>query len=174
MRSLSSLSFLGVALVFASRASGAPPPVATPVLPLPTRNEHPDRPPNPERLAVVRFTCDQKYSADPCDEATWLARVLLDPWSGPDLLMHEEGGPRGAVWNGDAPMVVFVRATEGAVSLGQGTKLKGTSAGAYRWFRVPREQWYRALRGDENEPHRRFAIRVGRKVAGEVWYAEGE
>jgi hypothetical protein len=126
------------------------------------------------RLAVARFLCDHKYAADePCDETAWLARVLADPWSGPDLLLHQDGGPQGAIWNADAPLVVFVSAEAGLVTLGK-SKLAGTKAGAYRWARVPREQWYPALRARKGEPFRRLVLRVGKQNAGEVWFAEGE
>ncbi len=130
-------------------------------------------PADPRRV-VVRFACDDKYATPAtCDEATWRQATLLNPTTGPDLLLHQDGGPGGAAWNGDAPLFVFVHASTGVVSLG-GVKLAGTTAGEWRWFRVPRTQWAAALRGDAREPYRKAVVRVGKQPVGELWFAEGE
>ncbi len=139
----------------------------------PAAAKEPPVPTDPSRV-IARFACDDKYAtAATCDEATWRQATLLDPTSGPDLLLHQDGGPSGAVWNGDAPLFLFVHASTGVVSLG-GVKLAGTTAGAWRWFRVPRAQWARALRGDSREPYRKAIVRVGQQALGELWFAEGE
>ncbi|MBL9027826.1 MAG: hypothetical protein JNL21_36885 [Myxococcales bacterium] len=123
--------------------------------------------------AVVRFVCDEKYVAEePCDEGAWLTEVESDP-DARNLLDHDAGGPEGAVWNGNAPMVVIVPDSVSSVRVG-GTDLEGTRRRGLRVFRVPANVWLAALRPVPGRAYRAAPISVDGKHAGEIWYAEGE
>lgn len=128
----------------------------------------------PADVVSVRFVCDRKYvEATPCDEARWMAAAALAPSTG-DLLRHDHGGPMGALWNGDGPMVVLVTAPGAHTAAFGRAKLTGVESAGATWFRVPRATWARELEGVAGKPYRRAAVFVDGKPVGEVWRAEGE
>jgi hypothetical protein len=43
-----------------------------------------------------------------------------------------------------------------------------------KWFRVPTATWRGALRAVHKKPYRAADIRVDGKLAGQIWFAEGE
>lgn len=132
----------------------------------------PPAPDAPLRIAV-RFLCDEKYVAEEaCDEVSWLAEIANDPDAG-NLLDHDAGGPDGAIWNGNAPMVVIAPGNVKSVSVGNAA-LSGGRFGNLRIFRVPPQTWNAALRAVPGKAYRAATVRVDGAVAGEIWYAEGE
>ncbi len=123
--------------------------------------------------ASVRFLCDSKYvSSEPCIESTWMMEVVRTPSAG-GLLAHDGPGPEGAIWNGDAPMVVIVPESVRSVSIGS-SPLRGTKELGLGWFRVPPAVWRAALVQIGNRPYRVAPVLVDGKLAGEIWFAEGE
>src|SRR5262249_1475773 len=130
-------------------------------------------PPRPEPVAVVRFACDEKYVGSPeCDEARWIAETTKDPWSS-SLLDHDDGGPEGAIWNGNAPMYLITRESVRAASVGS-TPLKSVAASGFRWFRIPTATWRGAMRSSRGHAYRAASVLVNGAKVGELWYAEGE
>jgi hypothetical protein len=125
-------------------------------------------------VAVARFPCDDKQAApDTCDEAAWQKTALLDPTQGNDLFKHEFGGPAGGVWNGAAPIVLFVKGSDAPVTL-NGVKVATTRAGDWRWVRVPLEQWLKLLKPTPERINEQITVRVGKQVVGTWWFAFGE
>jgi len=123
--------------------------------------------------ASVRFLCDEKYvSSDPCNESAWMMEVVRTPATG-SLLAHEGPGPEGAIWNGNAPMVVIVPESTRSVSFGP-SPLHGTKALGLAWFRVPTAVWRGALVQRGKQPYRIAPVHIDGKLAGEIWFAEGE
>ena len=82
-------------------------------------------------------------------------------------------GPEGAIWNGNAPMVVIVPESVRSVSIGA-SPLRGTKGLGLGWFRVPTAVWRAALVQDEKRPYRVAPVHIDGKLAGEIWFAEGE
>lgn len=121
--------------------------------------------------ASVRFLCDEKYAAEPCDEAAWMAEVVRTP-SASSLLAHDGPGPEGAVWNGDAPMVVIVPESVRSVTIGS-SPLPGKKALGLAWFHASEPVWKGAL-APVGKPYRVAPVRVDGQLAGEIWFAEGE
>lgn len=128
----------------------------------------------PAPTAVLRFACDDKYASPACDEAAWLKTALENPHAGHDVLLHQDGGPEGAVWNGDAPLYLFVLGGNGPVSFGALGTLKLARAGDWRWARLPSPSWQKALTTSKERLCRRAVIREGKRPVGEFWFAEGE
>jgi hypothetical protein len=124
--------------------------------------------------AVLRFACDDKYASKDCDEAAWLKTALEDPHQGHDLLLHQDGGPEGSVWNGDASLYLFVRGAAGNVSFGAVGTVKLQRAGDWRWVRLTSSTWQKALTASKDRLCRRAVIRAGKQPLGEFWFAEGE
>lgn len=102
----------------------------------------------------MRYACDDKYAAAECRPgqpawSTWLAGLTLGSGVA-NLLDHQGGGPSGAEWNPEAPLVAFVLSAEpGRARL----KLSGKHAltPSLRWtdydvFFVPYAAWSRASR----------------------------
>ncbi len=124
-------------------------------------------------VAVARFVCDDKQaSADTCDEQTWRTNALKSPREGTDLFAHDQGGPEGAVWNGGAAIVLFVKGS-GAVTL-NGAKVATSTEGEWRWVRVPAAQWQKLARPARGHAYEQVTVRVGNQVVGAWWFASGE
>ena len=156
------LCVLGPSLLFAACHCDAPTTAAAPPPPAPV-----------QATAVLRFPCDDKAASAPCDEVAFRAKVLASPFGEGDLFQHQQGGPRGAVWNAEAPLYLFVKG-EGLVQLGTRTLSGGTVEGGWRWFRVPYEVWSSGLSGSAELPYQRLRVHVGGKALGELWAASGE
>lgn len=123
--------------------------------------------------ASVRFLCDDKYlSSEPCVESTWMMAVVRTPWAW-NLLAHDGPGPEGAIWNGDAPMVVIVPESVRSVSIGA-SPLRGKKELGLGWFRVPTAVWRAALVQRGKRPYRIAPVHIDGELAGEIWFAEGE
>lgn len=103
---------------------------------------------------VLRYACDDKYASAECRPgqpawSAWLAGLALGSGAA-NLLDQQGGGPSGAEWNPEAPLVAFVLSREpGRVRL----KLSGKHAltPSVRWtdydvFFVPYAAWSRASR----------------------------
>lgn len=126
-------------------------------------------------VAVARFACDEKEANAACDEAAWRSTVLKDPTRFEagregDVFVHDRGGPEGAVWNGSAAVFLFVKGA-GVVTL-EGVRVATTTAGEWRWVKVPAAQWQKLAK-----PRRTFevvVVRVGKQPVGEWWFAHGE
>ncbi|MFZ5446734.1 MAG: hypothetical protein ACOZQL_42500 [Myxococcota bacterium] len=128
----------------------------------------------PAPQVVARFACDDKYASADCDERAWLERALADPHGGHDVLLHDDGGPDGAVWNGTAPLYVFVSGSTAALSFGSMRALKTKGRGDWRWLRLEAKAWRSALAPVHGRAWRRATLAAGRVVLGEFWFAEGE
>lgn len=125
-------------------------------------------------VAIARFVCDDKQAAvDTCDEQAWLASALEEPTKGSDLFKHEHGGPEGAVWNGAAPIVLFVKGSSEVVTL-NGVKLAMSASGAWRWGRVSAAQWQKWAKPVPEHAWEQVTVRVGKQVVGSWRFANGE
>lgn len=117
--------------------------------------------------------CDDKQAnADTCDEQAWRAGALKQPTGSDDLFIHDDGGPEGAVWNGGAAIVLFVKG-DGAVTL-NGVKVATTTEGAWRWVRVPAARWQKLAKPAPGHAYEQVTVRVGKQVVGAWWFATGE
>ena len=101
-----------------------------------------------------------------------MLEVVRTPSAG-NLLAHEGPGPEGAIWNGDAPMVVIVPESVRSVSIGS-SPLRGTKELGLGWFRAPTAVWKAALVQVGKRPYRIAPVHIDGKLAGEIWFAEGE
>lgn len=102
---------------------------------------------------MVRYVCDDKYDegavcrpGKPAWDA-WLGTLQLD--AAPNLLNRQGGGPGGAEWNPNAPLVAFVASADAGSA-----RLKSSKAtykpvarfGDYDIFLVPMPAWSAAVR----------------------------
>lgn len=138
------------AVVTPPQASAAPSASAVPQpAPAATATATATEPPATPSAFVLRYVCDDKYDegsvcrpGNPAWEA-WLNALQLST-AAPNLLKHEGGGPSGAEWNPNAPLVAFVASADAWT-----TRLKSSKAtfapvarfGAYDVFLVPLAAW---------------------------------
>lgn len=117
------------------------------------------------------FACGDKYVSPSCDEAAWLPTQADQ--AGPGLLTHDEGGPEGAVWNGDAAL--WIGTPKGAKSASFGGPLTGGQAiGERRWYRLDSSTWRKRLRKAAGKPYQTIEFSVEGRPVGVFWFAEGE
>jgi hypothetical protein len=102
----------------------------------------------------VRYACDDKYDEGavcrPGKAAwdAWLGSIQLTP-AAPNLLNRHGGGPGGAEWNPNAPLVAFVASADAGSA-----RLKSSRAtfkpvarfGDYDVFLLPMTAWSAAVR----------------------------
>jgi len=125
-------------------------------------------------VAIARFVCDDKQAtADTCDEPAWRRSALEGPEKSSTLFEHVWGGPEGAVWNGAAAIVLFVKGSSEVVTL-NGVKLAMTRSGAWRWGRVSAAQWQKWAKPVPEHAYEQVTVRVGKQVVGAWWFAYGE
>jgi len=133
----------------------------------------PAAPAQPAPTFVVRYACDDKYAVEaecrPGQPAwsAWLAGLALGAGA-VSLLDHQGGGPSGAEWNPEAPLVAFIASTKPGSARLELSDKRGLAAAArfegYDVFFVPSAAWNRASRpaqkGDLSDPAQLDAIRV--------------
>jgi hypothetical protein len=138
----------------APRALTAPPPE-----PAPAATATATEPPAPPSPFVLRYVCDDKYDEGsvcrPGNPAwdTWLGSIQLTTVA-PNLFKHEGGGPSGAEWNPNAPLVAFVASAKAGSARLKSSKATFTPVarlGDYDVFLVPLKAWNAATRGAEAE-----------------------
>jgi hypothetical protein len=135
-------------------ASATAPPVSAP--PRATATAIPTAPALPAAPGpfVLRYVCDDKYDegatcrpGKPGWDA-WLGNVDLSVTT-QNLLNHQGGGPSGAEWNPEAPLVAFVASAEAGHARLASSKATFEPVARFRdydVFLVPPEAWNAAVR----------------------------
>ncbi|MBK9071601.1 MAG: hypothetical protein IPL79_11460 [Myxococcales bacterium] len=123
---------------------------------------------------VVRFALDEKHGdvdATPSGKRTFApglrAKQLLawaaglDPAATDTLLNGKQGGPLGAVWNGNNDLVVLCAARARRVRFGAARATYMGTAGAWFVYLVPYAMWREALRTKRVRWGDRTQLRLG-------------